>query len=233
MQSWCNSQKVTLVRVGSVARVVLMGRTTAPPPQQQLAPVALLRVGPLVWSEWWLECVALASAPPAGRLSMAVVPSAPKHRADAGLAGAIAFQSEDLPDARPLDSRPYGPLGGFSSRTAAAVTTWNWAGMPAMVWEGRRSNLPALVLNHDLARVVEQYGPGGFARGSTETLGEFARRAWHDRANRETRSERSRGYIQTYNAPALGATRWLRISAAPPLSEVETSPAGAETICAA
>jgi glycosyltransferase involved in cell wall biosynthesis len=124
-------------------------------------------------------------------------------------------------------------MGNLFGRAVASVNTAEFEGMPNALLEAWSRGVPALVLNHDPAGVVEIHGLGAFAQGSREKLVEFAREQWIGRGDRAELSERCRSYIRTHHSPECVAEAWASVVAGPAVRGLEQSAIKAEDTCAA
>ncbi len=212
-------EQVALCKGRFGRKAVLIRSIARPAAPQDPAPVAFLWVGRLVWYKRPLEYLALARALPEAKFWMVGVPPLTASRDDAGLAQRVTVESKDLPNLELLGPRSHSEIGVLMTRAVASVNTSDFEGMPNVLLEGWSRGVPALVLNYDPGGVIEKYGLGDFANGSTERIIELARRQWHERDNRRTVSERCRRYIETYHAPEAVAEQWLHVVGAPPLPE--------------
>jgi glycosyltransferase involved in cell wall biosynthesis len=152
---------------------------------------------------------------------------------DHRLVEAVSTQSLEVPNLQVLAPRPQSELGSLMARAVASVNTADFEGMPNVLLEAWSRGVPALVLTHDPGGVVETYGLGGFANGSSERLVELARQQWVGRDDRASLSQRCRRYIQTHHAPDLVAERWIRVVSRSALGETQPSLTESEPTCAA
>jgi hypothetical protein len=93
-------------------------------------------------------------------------------------------------------------------RAVAVVNTADFEGMPNIFLEGWARGVPALALTHDPDGLIEQYGLGAFAQGSSERLLELARELWEERTGQAEIAVRCRQYILEHHAPEAISARW-------------------------
>lgn len=195
-------------------------------------PCAFLWVGRLVTYKRPLEYISLARALPEAEFWMIGVPSPWTGQDDQLLAESVVQQARDVPNLRLLRPRPHSEIGAIMGRAVASVNTAEFEGMPNVLLEAWSRGVPALVLNHDPDGVVETFGLGGFAGGSSEELVELARQLWAGRHDRGDLRQRCRTYIATHHAPEFVAGQWAQVVSGSTL-EVDRSSVEAEHRCAA
>lgn len=190
-----------------------------PAPQD---PEAFLWVGRLVEYKRPLDYVALAKAVPEARFWMVGVPGL--EPGDQPIHEAVSSAAATLPNLELLAPRANADVRGLMRRAVASVNTAEFEGMPNVLLEAWTEGVPALILNHDPGKVVENHGLGGFADGSPERLAELARAQWQTRLDPEERravADRCRAYIRRCHAPDVIVEEWARVLVRPSRSTVD------------
>jgi glycosyltransferase involved in cell wall biosynthesis len=133
------------------------------------------------------------------------------HPSEEALLEELHRAAEELPNLEVLGPRPRADLLEMMDSAVAIVNTADFEGMPNVFLEGWARGVPALALTHDPDGVVEREGLGGFARGSSERLGELAADLWANRENQADLARRCREHVATRHSIDAVVDRWERV----------------------
>ena len=199
----------------SFGRAPALIKSVAEPAGQRTGePEAFLWIGRLVWYKRPLAYIELARSVPEASFRMVGVPLDSAFT-DVELVREVERAAASVPNLELVPPRPRPELMELVDRAVAMVNTADFEGMPNVFLEGWVRGVPGLALTHDPGGVIEQYGVGWFAHGSSAQLTELARAAWAGRSDQAGIADRCRDYVHAEHSPEAVAARWQDALSAP------------------
>jgi glycosyltransferase involved in cell wall biosynthesis len=171
-------------------------------------PAAFLWIGRLIDYKQPFAFFDLAREMPEARFWMV---GAPHGEVGRQLQQEVEREADKVINVELMSPRPRSELMDLIDKAVAVVSTSIYEGMPNIFLEGWARGVPALALCIDPDGVIERYGLGSFAGGSTERLTELARELWSRRRDQSDLATRCRDYVALSHSPDAVAARWAEV----------------------
>lgn len=196
---------------------ILIRSIAEPAPQRREELDGFLWIGRTVLNKQPLAYVELARSCPEAIFRMVAVP-APSRPGRPDQMSEVAQSAAELRNLELLPPRRRSELMSLIDRSVAVINTSHAEGMPNVFLEAWARGVPTLTLAHDPDALIERYGLGVSAHGSTSRLEQSARALWASRNDQREIAERCRRYVAEHHSPDAVAAQWasaLGISAEP------------------